>query len=115
MPNRADEFREFWERFPRKVGKLAAEQSYEKARRRGVTQEQLLDGVERYKRHKPGYADWCHPKTWLNQGRWDDSFDEPVTQKAEADWYEECGRMHNHECGLDKWRHITRRDIERQG
>lgn len=92
----ADDFTEFWAHYPRKVGKLAAQQQYEKARKRGVTQQQLLDGIARYLRYKPAYADWAHPKTWLNQGRWEDDYDEPVlTPRAEGeDWFAECQRLH---------------------
>mgnify|MGYP001616411375 CR=1 FL=1 len=68
-----DDFTEFWAIYPRKVGKLAAEKAYAKARQ-VASQEELLAGVERYKRNKPGYADWCHPRTWLVQGRWLDEY-----------------------------------------
>lgn len=68
-----DGFAEFWYRFPRRVGKLAAEKAYAAALKR-ASHEEILAGVERYIRTKPAYADWCHAKTWLNQGRW---LDEP--------------------------------------
>lgn len=69
--NVRQEFETWWALYPRKVGKLAAQREYEKARRlTGATE--LVEGVERYKQHKPDYQDWCHPKTWLHQGRWMD-------------------------------------------
>jgi hypothetical protein len=34
-----------------------------------------LDGIAQYMKTKPAYADWCHPRTWLSQGRWLDSAD----------------------------------------
>jgi len=74
-----DDFEAFWRAYPRKVGKLAAERAYGKARKL-ATAEELLAGVARYR--KPSYADWCHPTTWLNQGRW---LDEPGTA-APAPW-----------------------------
>ena len=66
-------FATFWQRYPRKIGKLVAMKAYAKARQT-ATAEQILAGVELYIRTKPGYADFCHPATFLNQGRW---LDEP--------------------------------------
>lgn len=68
----AADFEVFWNAFPRKVGKLAARKEYDKVRRGGIGQEELLDGVAQYVRTKPSYADFCHPRTWLSQGRWMD-------------------------------------------
>ena len=70
------DFQEFWETYPRKVGKLAAQPAFVKARRT-VSQDQLMAAVDRYIRHKPEYADWCHPVTWLRQGRWMDEYETP--------------------------------------
>ena len=72
--SRTQDFVVFWQSYPRKIGKLAAEKAYEKTRKRGVTQQQLLDGIAAYVQHKPAYADFCHPATWLTQGRWDDEY-----------------------------------------
>lgn len=73
----ADDFAEFWSRYPRRVGKLAAKTAYEKARKSGVTQAELLAGLERYITTKPAWQDWCHPRTWLVQGRWLDEVEVP--------------------------------------
>lgn len=70
------EFEGWWQAFPRKVGKLAARKAYAKARGQATSGE-LLGGVERYVRHKPAYADFCHPASWLNAGRWMDEYDAP--------------------------------------
>lgn len=67
-------FPKFWEAYPLKVGKLAAERAFAKAWDRCETDDQLaemLAGLERCK------AVWDpefipHPTTWLNQGRWMD-------------------------------------------
>lgn len=69
-------FEAFWKAYPRHVGKLAAIKAYAKARRLASAAD-ILAGVERYKRLKPAYADFCHPATWLNQGRWLDEADSP--------------------------------------
>ena len=70
------EFETFWKVFPRRVGKLAAQKAYKKARTMATAQ-QILDGVAFYLQHKPAYADWCMPATFLNQGRWLDEPDQP--------------------------------------
>jgi hypothetical protein len=72
------DFEAFWAAYPRRIGKFAAQREYLKARRRGVTQMELLNGVEKYIATKPAYADWCHPRTFLSQGRWLDEV-KPVT------------------------------------
>jgi hypothetical protein len=74
----ADGFSEFWAVYPRRVGKLAALKAFTKARKMATT-DQIIDGVERYLRHKPSYADWAHPSSWLNAGRWMDEYTEQVT------------------------------------
>lgn len=64
----------FWMAYPRKKGKKAAFQAYQKACRE-VPASKILEAVQRAKVHdpqwrKPEYIP--HPATWLNQGRWDD-------------------------------------------
>jgi hypothetical protein len=66
------DFEEFWRLYPRRVGKIAAQKEYDKVRRGGTTQDELLDGITQYVKTKPSYADYCHPRTWLAQGRWMD-------------------------------------------
>lgn len=68
------EFEEFWQHYPRRVGKFAAMKAYEKARRHASAGE-ILAGVRSYTRHKPDYADWAHPSSWLNAGRWLDEYE----------------------------------------
>lgn len=71
-----DGFTDWWEAYPRKVGKKAAETSYAKALKSGVTSATLLQAATRFAAE---CAEWGrpvdkipHPTTWLNQGRWDD-------------------------------------------
>jgi len=71
-------FVEFYEAYPRHVGRQAAEKAFVKAiAKRGVTAELVIAGARRLaadpnlppkedKRFIP------HPSTWLNEGRWDD-------------------------------------------
>lgn len=65
-----------------------------------------MDGVRRYLTSKPAYADWAHPETWLNKGRWMDEPDKTVNgakvytsdelaviaRYVRAPYYE-CGRV----------------------
>jgi hypothetical protein len=104
------EFEKFWKAFPRRTAKLAAMKAYERARRMD-TEENILAGVERYKRSKPEYADWCHPATFLNQGRWMDEDDEPVTAPVKVHWSVECDELHGGTCSK-QWAHeMRKRDI----
>lgn len=66
-------FDQFWEWYPRKVGKEAAKKAWDKARTR-TDQQHILDGIERYRLdpNLPGKEFIPHPATWLNEGRWDD-------------------------------------------
>jgi len=72
MDDYAEDFTSFWDAYPRRIGKLAAQKAYAKVRRGGIPHEELMDGIAQYIKTKPAYADWCHPTTWLNQGRWMD-------------------------------------------
>lgn len=110
-----EDFEAFWRRFPRKVGKLAAQKAFAKARKT-ATLEQLLAGIDAYVMHKPPYADFCHPATWLNAGRWLDEYEErrtgddrrhterrmsyqPSAHEDYDRWPSECLALHGGACG----------------
>jgi hypothetical protein len=69
----ADGFEKFWEAYPRKVGKGAAQNSWRKAK-------PPIDAVLTAIRKARQSQDWQkergafipHPATWLNQARWED-------------------------------------------
>jgi hypothetical protein len=66
-------FEDFWRAYPNKVGKDAAKRKFDALRKSGrVEFADLMGGLERYKASKPPDREWCHPTTWLNQGRWQD-------------------------------------------
>lgn len=68
-------FARFWEAYPSKVGKRAAELAFPKALKRAGTVEPMLVGLERSKRHwRDADAMIPHPTTWLNQDRWLDDY-----------------------------------------
>jgi hypothetical protein len=106
MLDRTTEFDAFWESFPRRVGKIDAKKAYAKARTQASAAE-ILAGVASYIQHKPEYADWCHPATWLNKGRWMDEYDVPVKVPAVRDWFDECKELHNGACE-ERLRHVHR-------
>jgi hypothetical protein len=61
MAHEAD-FAEFWNHYPLRVGKKAAQREYEKARKE-ASADDILVGVEAYKRAKPSWQEWAHPRT----------------------------------------------------
>lgn len=71
-PLRGDDFQEFWQVYPRRAGKKAAEKAWTKAVK-ATPAAQILGGAARF-RDDPNREQACtpHPATWLNQGRWDD-------------------------------------------
>lgn len=77
LPAPESSFNAFWEVFPRRVAKLAAQRAWLKAVKL-ASPDEIIAGVERYKRHKPDYADWCHPATFLSSGRWMDEYNDHV-------------------------------------
>jgi len=74
------DFDQFWAAYPRKVGKFAALKAFHVVEKKGVSIETLLAGIGRYIQHKPAYADYCHPVTWLRQGRWLDDYAAPARE-----------------------------------
>lgn len=82
---------DFWEAYPRKVGKQSALKAWRKAAKT-TTPANLLAGAIRFAKdpNLPEKQFIPHPATWLNAGRWDD---EPLPgrkpeqqQHANADW-----------------------------
>lgn len=96
-------FQTFWNQYPRRVGKLAAQRAYEKARR-SFTAEEILVGLANYVQHMPADPQYrCHPTTFLNQGRFLDDYDAPALKTA-TDWWEECKAIHGGTCSK-RWNH----------
>jgi hypothetical protein len=106
------DFDQFWHAYPRKFGKLAARKAFDKAIKNGATLTQILAGIGLYLQYKPVYADYCHPASWLNAGRWMDEWTDPYpTSTAKEDWFDECKRVHGGACGLSRWRHHDQMQI----
>lgn len=73
-------FEEFWQIYPRKVGKQAARREFVRALKK-VDAETLIAGARRFATDPNLPYDKtfvAHARTWLSQGRWDD---EPMPQR----------------------------------
>jgi hypothetical protein len=70
----AEEFIEWYEAYPKRVGRGAATGAFLKARKNGATLEDLMAGARRYAAERKGEDPkfTAHPVTWLNQERWAD-------------------------------------------
>ena len=79
-------FEEFWQAYPKKTGKKKVASIYERLiAREEVTHEELIDGIEAYKKSetvKRGFIK--NPETWLNGGCWADEYAE---NDEESEWW----------------------------
>ena len=83
----SDEFETLWKLYPKKQGKANALKSYQKARKSGVTFEQVKQGIENYNaeiRAKKTAAEFIkHGSTWFNGECWNDEYgSKPTNQFA---------------------------------
>lgn len=77
----AAKFDAFWDVYPRREGKGAAQASFARALKK-VTFEVIMRGATRYRddpNRDQSYT--AHPTTWLNQARWDD---DPLPVRGET-------------------------------
>lgn len=69
-------FAEFWEEYPKKVGKKAAQTSWKRLKPDAELFERIMEAVTTAKTseqwNREGGRFIPNPATWLNQGRWDD-------------------------------------------
>jgi hypothetical protein len=72
----AESFERFWDVYPRRVAKVAAERAFAKAIEGGADPETLIAGAQRYAAERAGQEPRYtkHPATWLNAGCWEDEF-----------------------------------------
>lgn len=84
LDNARNEFEQFWKRYPRKVGKIAARKAWDKATQ-DTSPQTILEGVRRLADdpNKPELEFLPHPSTWLNEGRWEDE-PYPAKQTTES-------------------------------
>ncbi|WP_028265195.1 hypothetical protein [Arthrobacter sp. MA-N2] len=69
-----EDFDAWYAVYPKHVARIAAETAYAKARKSGVTAEDLLSGARRYAAERKGQDPHftAGPAPWLNQERWTD-------------------------------------------
>jgi len=76
-------FAEFWQAYPKKVGKKAALGSWKRIKPDAALFDKIMAAVEAAKGSRQWQRDdgqyIPNPATWLNQGRWDDELEEVKT------------------------------------
>jgi hypothetical protein len=111
MPTITEEFEAFWTRYPKRVKRIDAMRSYQKARVL-ATAEQILSGVEQLLRNMPEEARYVpHASSWLNAGRWTDEYAVSTPSLLEPDWYDECKTLHGGACG-ERLHHVHRMKMD---
>ena len=75
----SEKFEVLWKEYPRKEGKKKAFASYKRALKNGVTDEEIMEGLEKYnqyiKKEKTDRKYIAHGSTWFNENRWQDEYD----------------------------------------
>jgi hypothetical protein len=84
-------FEQFWQQYPRKIGKLTAKRSWEKLSQEN--QQKALEAiVEHCKYWSAKGTDWefiCHASTWLNNHRFEDELviEQKENKRPPLPWY----------------------------
>jgi hypothetical protein len=66
-----EDFLNFWEQYPLKVGRKAALKAYQARRRNGTTHQDIMDGLSRYLEYKAAAQERHHnPATFLGPNEW---------------------------------------------
>lgn len=98
-----DDFELFWKSYPKKIGKKDALKAFQKARKSGLPEiEVVVASIEKQRKSDQWRRDngqyIPNPSTWLNQGRWDDELREgpgrklttqELAQREISEWLEE--------------------------
>lgn len=83
----SDRFNQFWQIYPKKVGKKAALTAWKRANITDEIFQKILDVIDKQKNSEQWQKNngqfIPNPATWINQGRWDD---EPVRAKSPNDY-----------------------------
>ena len=105
-------FESFWQAYPRKVGKGAAEKAFNKLKPDAELLEKMklalqAQAIYRREAQKAGtfLPDWCHPSTWLNGQRWLDEIPSHHDLKEKSQPAEKtcrCGKPATHK-GKETW------------
>ncbi len=108
------DFDEFWDAYPRKVGKALAMRAHARALRGllpmqvecelgPATHAEIMAGVASYKHDKPDYADWKHGSTYLNQVCWIDEGGSQELEQADRSQEQLEYKRREHESGQYAW------------
>ncbi|MDO5742344.1 phage replisome organizer N-terminal domain-containing protein (plasmid) [Vagococcus lutrae] len=72
------DFNEIWKFYPKKISKKEGLAAYKRAIKKGVTKEEILDGLKRYNEHLKANKDWLKPMDggrWFQKERWTDEYE----------------------------------------
>lgn len=81
VPDLTADFEAFYAAYPNKKAREAASKAYAKARTK-ADHATIMAGLEAYRLGKPSFAEWAHPASWLNAGRWADQYANAVAPGA---------------------------------
>lgn len=91
----AEEFETLWKLYPRKLGKPKALKSYEKARRKGTTYEEVEKGLKAYCKQielqKTATEYIKHGSTWFNGECWNDEYEVKTTNEPQKQEHKRYG------------------------
>ena len=104
----AEDFAAFIARYPRRIARMDAEKAYGQMRRKGVTHERIMAGLERFLENLPEQVCYIpYPASWLRAGRFDDEYEIAVSVPVQEPWYDICSREHGSAC-RSRWEHEMR-------
>lgn len=85
-PSLSERFESIWKEYPNKKSRKVAFNAYKKAVKKGVTDEEILEGLNNYKEHLAA-NEWlkpAHGSTWFNQERWNDDYETNSSKPQET-------------------------------
>lgn len=88
------EFEELWKLYPKKVGKQSALKDYIKARKSGITYEEVKEGLNKYLQYCEANKSWYKSRdgsTWFHKQSWNDER-EVERKETEEEWEERMER-----------------------
>ncbi len=98
-------FDEFWAAYPKKVGKKVAESAWKKIKADAELHSKIIAALEKAKRTEQWQREngrfIPNPTTWLNQGRWDDEYEE-APSKIDSKHFGSEGKEGEHK-GIKGW------------
>lgn len=111
-------FEQFWIKYPRKTAKLDALKAWKALKPDAETVTAILQALD-WQVHQPSWRRdqgqyIPYPASWLRGGRWMDE-PEPDDRRVvrhEENWWDECKRIHNGACDLNRMRHYQRKEMD---